>query len=145
MIDRRFLTIALGYVAVTFVLAVLWHLVLFKGVYDALGYVGRKEPIFALGLLSMVVQGAALGGLFPRFARGGDPYREGLRFSLAMGAFFWSCHVLAAAAKNPISPIPTFVAIETAYLLIQFTLAGLIIGWAHRPGTAPAARFAAKA
>lgn len=131
MFDRRFAAIALGYVAVTFVLAVLWHLVLFKGTYDALGYIARKEPIFALGLLSMVAQGVVLAWLFPHFARGGNPFREGLRFSLAMGVFLWSCHVIAAAAKQPISPISTFVLIETVYLLIQFVLAGLLIGLVH--------------
>jgi hypothetical protein len=143
MYGRRFAAIALGYVVGTFILAVLWHVVLFKGTYDALGYIARKEPIFVLGLLSMVVQGVVLAWLFPYFARNGNPVRKGLRFSLAMGAFFWSCHVLAAAAKQPISPISTFMLIETIYLLIQFILAGLLIGWAYR--TAPAAPFAARA
>lgn len=134
MFDRRFWIITLGYVAITFVIAVLWHLVLFKGTYDALGYIARKEPIFALGLLSMAFQGAVLAWLAPRFVRGGSPAREGMRLSLVMGVFLWSCHVVAAAAKQPIAPLSTFFVIETAYLLIQFVLAGLLVGFAHGRG-----------
>lgn len=130
---KSFTLATIGYVAATFAIAILWHLILFKGTYDQLGYIARKEPGFALGALSMVVQGAVLAYLFPLFSRGKNTLREGIRFSLLMGIFFWSCHVLGSAAKQNIAPLSTFVPLESAYLLLQFILAGLILGWAYRP------------
>ncbi len=132
MINRRFLSATIGYVAVTFILAVLWHLVLFKGTYDQLGYIARKEPGFLLGFLSMIFQGAVLAWLFPIISKGETTLGKGVRFALVMGIFFWSSHVLGAAAKQNISPLPTFLAIESVYLALQFTLAGLILGLSYR-------------
>ena len=132
MISRRFLSATIGYIVVTFIVAVLWHIVLFKGTYDQLGYISRKEPGFLLGFLSMTFQGGVLAWLFPIFSKGEATLGKGVRFALVMGIFFWSCHVLAAAAKHDISPLPVFLAIETAFLLLQFTLAGLILGVAYR-------------
>ncbi len=137
MINRRFLSATIGYVAVTFILAVLWHLVLFKGTYEQLGYIARKEPGFVLGFLSMIFQGAVLAWLFPIISKGEATLGKGVRFALVMGIFFWSCHVLAAAAKQNISPLSTFLPMESVYLALQFTLAGLILGLAYRgSGTA---------
>jgi hypothetical protein len=132
MINRRFVSATIGYVVVTFILAILWHLVLFKGTYDQLGYIARKEPGFVLGFLSMIFQGAVLAYLFPIISKGETTPGKGVRFALVMGIFFWSCHVLGAAAKQNISPLSTFLPMESVYLAIQFTLAGLILGLAYR-------------
>lgn len=129
-----FLSATIGYVVVTFLLAVVWHVVLFKSTYEQLGYFG-KDPSFALGFLSILTQGLMLAYLFPLFSKGESPYQEGLRFSLVIGIFLWSCHVLAAAAKQDISPISTFLMMETLYLALQFTLAGMILGAAYRSGS----------
>lgn len=132
MLDRRHLSAILGYIAATFTIAVLWHLVIFKGTYDQLGYISRKEPGFLLGFLSMIFQGGILAYLFPIFSGGAASIKKGVRFSLLMGVFFWSCHVLGAAAKHNISSLPVFLGLETAYLILQFTLAGLILGFVFR-------------
>ncbi len=125
---KTFLWGAMAYILVVFPVAVVWHVVLFKNTYDELGYFGRKEPIFALGLLAIAVQGLVLSYAYARLYRGGNPLKEGLKFGLVAGIFLWSSHVIATAAKSDISPLAAFIAIETAYLTIQFVLVGLAIG-----------------
>ena len=73
---KKYLKAGLAYLLVTFPLAVLWHLVVFKETYDALGIFSREEPIVALGFFVI---------LFPRtppvlrlpFVLPGRPSREG--------------------------------------------------------------------
>lgn len=121
----------MAYMLATFPLAYVWHLVLFEGVYERLGYFTRAEPIVALGFLVIMLQGGLLSFLYPRFDRGRGPLRDGLNFGMLMGLFLWSSQVVAAAAKQAISPLPIWLAIETAYFLIQFALAGVAIGFVH--------------
>ncbi len=122
---RQFFLRALAYVVIAFPLAIVWHIVAFRDVYESLGYIGRDEPIFALGFLAIATQGLVLSYLYPLFRRGGNPTREGLTFVFVTGLFLWSSHVAAAAAKAEISPLCTFFAVETAYLVVQFALAGI--------------------
>lgn len=118
----------LAYSAFTFVWAVLWHIVLFRAVYESFGYID-EDPNFALGLLAVVAQGAILSALFLRvnFGSGGAAAR-GMKFALSAGAFYWTCHVLAFAAKNDAANAPLFYLAETPYLLIQFAVFGFWLG-----------------
>ena len=50
---KQFFLRALAYVVITFPLAIVWHIVAFRDVYESLGYIGRDEPIFALGFLAI--------------------------------------------------------------------------------------------
>lgn len=122
---------ALAYLVATFPLAFIWHLVLFEGIYDELG-VFRDEPNVALGLAAIVVQGLLLSYAFPRVYRGGSVVRAGVKVGLLAGMFLWSSQVVAAAAKQEVSSLATWLGIETAYFLLQFTLVGLALAWAHR-------------
>ena len=131
MSAKRFVLGAAAYALITFPLAFVWHLVTFQGVYDKLGYFSRKEPIIALGFLSIVIQGLLLSYAYPSFCRGRRLVKEGLKFGLVMGLFYWTCHVIAEAAKHPIASLTTWFAIETVYLTIQFALAGLALGLIH--------------
>ena len=123
---------AVAYLLVTFPLAFVWHLVVFKAVYDELGIFNRAEPIVALGFVVILIQGLLLSYAFPVFYRGGSAVKAGLRFGLLTGAFLWSSQVVAAAAKHEVSSISTWLAIETAYVALQFTLVGLALGWVYR-------------
>ena len=125
---KKFLLAFASYPLISFPLAIVWHLVVFKDIYDELGYISREEPIIAFGLLAMLVQAVVLAYLYPLFYRSGNPATEGLRYGMAMGAFLWASHVAAAAAKHEIAPLTTFFAIETLYLAIQFSLVGVAIG-----------------
>ena len=68
---KKFLAAVLGYIVVTFVIAAGWHLVLFREVYDELGIFTRREPLIALGIVSMIMQALVLAYWYPRWSRGG--------------------------------------------------------------------------
>lgn len=139
MKTSRFVLAALAYIVVTFVLAVGWHLGLFKGVYDELGIFTRREPLIPLGVLSMVVQGAVLAYAYPFFSRGGSPVREGLRFGLVMGAFIASSAVLATAGKHEVSSLRTWLVLESAFYALQYAIVGPVIALVYGD-TAPPGR-----
>jgi hypothetical protein len=92
---NRAALLAVTYLVLTFPIAAVWHLVLFPE--SMTGPVFRSTPLFALGLLSTVLQAIVVASLFPRVHRGGPPVREGLRFALIMGSFIASYGVLAEA------------------------------------------------
>ena len=130
-------TLILGtaaYTVCTFSLAVGWHVLLFKERYEAFGYF-EGAPDFLLGLLTIVLQGALLSTLFMMLKAEGTALWRGLRFALIAGAFFWTSHVLAFAAKQTVPGVSAFIGMETAYLLLQFGLFGLILGVIHRGGS----------
>lgn len=130
-------TAALAYLLATFPLAIVWHLILFKGVYEEIGYIARDEPIFAFGFLAILIQGFIMSSAYPMFSRGNYSPSGGLRYALAVGLFFWTSHVLAFAAKGDVHRLDLFIPLETAYLAIQFGVFGLILGysfqkWGHQ-------------
>lgn len=129
----------LAYLVAVFPLAYAWHLVVFKELYDSIGYITRDEPIIALGFGAILFQGAIFAYLFPRFYRGGPPLLYGLKFAAIMGALHWTNHVLAAAAKHNMTPLSTWFAMETLYLTIQFLATGLALLWVYRGALVPVA------
>lgn len=120
-----------AYTVVTFPLAVVWHIGLFERQYRAFGYF-EEEPSFALGLLTILIQGAVLSVLYPRVRLAGSDLARGLKFALILGVFFWTSHVLAFVAKQAVPHAHHFVLMETAYLTLQFGIFGILIGRIHR-------------
>lgn len=118
----------MSYLLVTFPLAVVWHLVLFKGIYEEIGYIGREEPLFALGFLSILIQGFVMAAAFPVAVRRRRSIKSGICYALLVGLFFWTSHVLAFAAKGDVAKLEWFIPMESLYLLIQFGVLGLILG-----------------
>ncbi len=117
----------IAYVAATFPWAIIWHIVLFKPIYESLNYFGG-EPNFLLGFLSILLQGFILSYGFPMTKFSGSPVVCGMKYAAFMGVFFWTCHVIAAAAKNPLSNSALYFFMETFYLCIQFGIYGYFIG-----------------
>jgi hypothetical protein len=121
-----------AYVVPTFPIGYVWHLTLFAPVYHALAMY-RDEVIIPLGLLSMLVQGAAFSWLYPRvFADRGAWLRNGIIYGLALAAVSWSFTTLAVAAKNVMTSVPTYLMLETGFTLVQFAIVGPLIALAHR-------------
>jgi len=120
----------LGYLVVTFPLAVIWHVVLFEPFYRSIHYFS-DDPNFALGFLTILIQGFVLSVGFGLVKFEGTSLLRGFKYALMMGLFFWTSHVLASAAKNPLSDTPMFYLGETFYLCMQFGIYGLIIGKAY--------------
>ena len=115
---KKILLGAISYPVIVFPLAVFWHLVAFQSVYEEIGYIGREEPGFALGFLSIATQGLLLSFLYPRFYQGDSPAVSGLKFGAVAGLFHWTIHVVAFAAKANIASVELFFVMETFYLAI---------------------------
>ena len=122
----------LGYAAITFPLAYVWHFAVFKTTYDELGYFSREEPIVAFGFGAIITQGVLLSLIYPALCRGKSVVRGALTLAGVMGLYHWTTHVLAEAAKHPIEPLTTWFGLETTYLAIQFVLGGFVIAFVIR-------------
>lgn len=121
-----------AYVAITFALGFVWHLVVFKNLYHRLAiYTRLDDPIIPLGLLSMLIQGAVLAYLFPQVVDVHGSVFEGLTVSLLMGLFLASSAVIAEAAKQRVASLRTWFVVESLYYLIQFLLAGLAMSYIY--------------
>ena len=129
--NKKFSLSVLAYLVVSFVLGFTWHLILFKDSYHELGVYTRENPIFAFGVGSMILQGIILAYLYPFFNRGSQPVMTGIRFGLLMGTYMWSVTVLAFAAKTEVNSLATFFTLSTLFHLIQFVIAGALIGRIH--------------
>jgi hypothetical protein len=127
----------LAYIVPTFALGFVWHLVLFKDYYEALG-IYRTNIIIPFGLLSMLIQAIIFASLFRKAiaSMSGTPVSRGFAYG-ALGAMLsWSFTTLAVAAKNVMTSVPDYMLIETAYTLVQWAMVApltvLAFGWSPR-------------
>ena len=130
MLKQQILAAA-AYPLIVFPLAIIWHLVLFKGRYMSFGYF-EGEPNIAVGLASMSIQGAVLAAIYPMFRFGRRGLRRAVTFAALLGLFFWTSHVLALVAKQNVPQAGTFILMETLYLCLQFGLFALALGLIFR-------------
>jgi len=122
-----------AYLVPTFPIAYAWHLVWFAPSYEALG-IYRPDPIIPFGLLSMVIQGVIFSLAYPRFFpdRGNAVLRPGLNYGAGLAILSWSFTTLAVAAKNIMGSVPTYIALETGFTVVQFLVVGPLIALAYR-------------
>lgn len=119
---------ALAYIVVTFPLAVLWHMKVFRTKYMAWQYFGEDvQPL--LGLSSMIIQGVLLAYGYSLLTVNHSSVLVGVEYSLFMGVFLWSVHVLAAMGKSSKVRHFEFLTMETVYLAIQFGVFGILISY----------------
>jgi len=124
-----------SYFVISMGLAYPWHMVWFHETYRAMGAFTRSDPIIPLGMLTILIQGGLLSAGFAGStsarseANRKSPCRAGLRYSLGFGAVVWSVMVPATAAKFQIEPLSRFLALGTAFQALQFTAAGVAMGW----------------
>ena len=126
---KKVIWATIAYSVVTMVIAVPWHLMLFKDLYHGFGIYNRVDPIVPLGFLSMFIQGAVMACIYPRYYKGGSHYKEAIRFSLLMGVFLFSVSTLANAAKIEVAPMGTWILIQFVFHFIQFLLGGVTLGF----------------
>ena len=120
-----------GYLLIVFPLALVWHSVLFPDLYNDFGYF-EGEPNIAVGFLTILIQGIALAVIFRFFMPVSSGFGRALTYVALMGLFFWTSHVLALIAKQNVPNAMQFAAMETAYLVLQFGLFGLVLGAVYR-------------
>jgi hypothetical protein len=116
---------ALAYLVPTFALGFVWHLVLFKGYYQALAMY-RHDVIIPFGFLSMSIQAVVFAWIYDEsFARRGmGAGARGLAYAAFGAALSWSFTTIAVAAKNVMSSVPDYLLIETAFTAVQWAIVG---------------------
>lgn len=120
---KRIAIAAVAYLVPTFILGFIWHLVVFERRYAALAMY-RHDVIIPFGFLSMSIQALFFAWLYevaisPRFS----PRAPRMIAYGAMGAALsWSFTTLAVAAKNVMTSVPDYLAIETAFTALQWAL-----------------------
>jgi hypothetical protein len=124
---RYFLGVA-AFVVVGFIMAAVWHFVLFGQVYSDLK-IYTIEPIIALGFISFVLEGLAFVYVFQLFRRGEKPLLEGLLFGLVVyGIIMGGVGVLAEGAKHYVTSLSTWLLVEGAFYLVTGAILGTIVG-----------------
>jgi len=126
---RRIGVGALAYLVPTFILGFVWHLVAFKGYYDALAMY-RRDVIIPLGLLAMTLQAVLFAWLFDSVFERVSVWRRGLSFAALGAVLSWSFTTLAVAAKNVMSSVPDYLLIESAFTVVQWALVGPLMALA---------------
>ncbi|MGQ0534032.1 MAG: hypothetical protein ACT4OF_15275 [Caulobacteraceae bacterium] len=98
--------------------------------YAAVPYI-KPEPIFALGIASMVIQGAVLSYVYANSRFGENGLKGALLLAWLLGDFLVSYIGLAEAAKYAVPSVASWIAVEVLTGAAQFTLAGLLLWLAH--------------
>lgn len=126
--SKKIILATVSYVVLSFAIAYPWHLVWFHDLYVEMGAFTREQPIVALGVLAMVIQGAVIAYFYPLWYRGGNPILAGIRYSLIIGLLIYTVMGFATVAKFNIVPVTTFLAYHTAFQFLQFTITGAALG-----------------
>lgn len=100
-----------------------WHVLVFKNKYQEFGYFDG-EPNLILGIVLLMIQGFVLSTLYQFVHIQGAGMVKGIRYSLTMGAFLWTTHVLGYIAKQEIHDSIGFLGLESLYLFVQFCAYG---------------------
>ena len=70
--------------------------------------------------------------IYPLFRPGSAGFGRAFQYAGLMGLFFWTSHVLALVAKQNVPNAGGFIAMETAYLVVQFGLFALVLALIYR-------------
>ena len=125
---KKYIFATLAFIIAGFIIAFVWHLVIFKSVYDSLK-IYTIEPIIPLGFTSFILEGLAFVYLFQFFRRGKKPLQEGLIFGLlAFGVLMGGVGALAEGAKHATTSLSTWLVLETSFFLITGAILGAIVG-----------------
>ncbi|PYB76984.1 hypothetical protein [Rhizobium wuzhouense] len=122
-----------AYLLPTFPLGYVWHLKTFAAAYHRLDMY-RDDVLIPLGLGSMVIQGLIFSFAYPRLfsTAPADTWRSAAAAFLVFGLLAISFVVLPVAAKYRMASVRDFIALETAFTLLQFAIVCPLIALAHR-------------
>ena len=128
---KRHILATLGYIVATFVIQGLSHFLVFARHYAGQTIL-RAEPSFALGFASMVIQGAVLSYVFGTSRLNSGRLFDAVKTAWLFGLFLVSYIALAEAGKYAVPDVLSWIGVEAASGLVQFTLAGMLLWLAHR-------------
>jgi hypothetical protein len=126
---KKHVLAVLAYIAATFITQATSHFVVNAGHYASAAHL-RPEPIFPLGVLSMLIQGSIFSYLYSRLAR--RSVFAALRFAWLVGGILLSYIALAEAAKYSVPAIGSWIAVEALAGFVQFTFYGALLGFVYR-------------
>lgn len=123
---KRHALAVLAYMVATFSTQATSHFVVNAEHYARVSYI-RKETIFPLGILAMLIEGAILTFLYGSWrAQGGRA--ASMTFSWLAGALIVSYCAFAEAAKYSVPSVPSWIAVELGAGFVQYTAYGLLLG-----------------
>lgn len=114
------------FIFVSFALQSISHFVVNAEHYASVPFM-RKEPIFVLGFLTMIMQGLVLSYLFIIYSKNEFTIKNGLLFGLLMSALFVSYPALVEPAKYQVENIGSWILVEGIVGLIQFSIFGILL------------------
>ncbi len=120
-----------AYTVITFTIAIVWHIMLFEDEYKSFGYF-KGEPNIIVGLLTIFIQGVILTYLYNFVSFSGTSFVKSMKYTLTIGLFFWTSHVLAFVAKQNIENEISFIIMESFYLFLQFGIYGICVGMIYK-------------
>ena len=94
----------------------------------------RQNPILALGILTMIFQGAVLSYLYGFYAAGQSTLKKGLLYGILMGIFLVSYIALVEPSKYQTPSFISWMAVEGIAGFIQFALFGILLGFIFQRG-----------
>lgn len=121
----------LAYVVATFATQAVSHFGVNAAHYAAVTYL-RAQPIFALGVVAMLIQGSIITYVYAQVPGAGRSIGHAMRFACLLGGILVSYEALAEAAKYTVPSVASWIAVEVVAGLVQFTLYGALLGWVHR-------------
>jgi hypothetical protein len=121
------------YVAVNLLLAVSWHLLIFRDALNAATPFARAHPIVPLGMAAMVVHAVLLIAVYPRFHRPESRGRSGALFGAAVGLFLAAGAIWVDVGKFEFQDGLTYLVLETVYEVFSFSALGVLIAYRYRP------------
>lgn len=127
MFTKRNGVLFIGYIIVTFILAYIWHLVIFGSAYAELGISSlRPEPIFQFGLLAIIIHAVVFTYFFAKFFEPKANLASALKLSLGLGAVITAYAALSVPAKFEIEPASQYVWLELVFGVIHYSVIGLL-------------------
>ena len=132
---RKHVLAVLAYVLATFATQAVSHFGVNAAHYSAVTYL-RAQPVFVLGILSMLIQGSIMAYLYAQLsgAGAGRSIGHAVFFAWLVGGILVSYEALAEAGKYTVPVVGSWIAVEVGAGFVQFTLYGALLGWVHRAG-----------
>ena len=127
----KHITSVVGFMVISFGVQGLSHFVINKAHFDGIGF-ARDDPIIALGLLVMVIQGVVMSLALSAWRGPAASIADGVVVSLPFGLFLVAYIALVEPSKYAVPPVSSWLMVEGSAGLIQFALFGLLLGLVHK-------------
>src|SRR3989441_10694707 len=135
---RKHVLAVLVYVVATFATQAVSHFGVNAAHYAAVTYL-RPQPVFALGILSMLIQGSIMAYLYAHVPGAGRSIGHAVFFAWLVGGILVSYEALAEAGKYNVPGVGSWIAVELGAGVVKVTPFGGVPGWGDRGWVAQAA------